>query len=94
MKRCQETPPPRSPSSQNERWRAPSPVQVRGKGVTLMRLKDARLADLRTFDLTQGLSWSANGKERRVADLATWRGPRAGSGRMVPNGFPRNNRFS
>ena len=70
------------------------PVQARGKGVTLMRLRDARLADLRTFDLTQGLSWSVNGKERRVADLAAWRGLRAGSGRMVPNGFPRNNRFS
>ncbi|MFL5337687.1 MAG: DNA topoisomerase IV subunit A [Geminicoccaceae bacterium] len=70
------------------------PVQARGKGVTLMRLKDARLADLRTLDLAQGLGWTANGKERRVADLAAWRGPRAGSGRMAPNGFPRSNRFS
>ena len=69
------------------------PVQARGKGVTLMRLKDARLADLRTFELAQGLSWNANGKERRVADLAAWRGARAGSGRMVPSGFPRSNRF-
>jgi topoisomerase IV subunit A len=59
-----------------------------------MRLKDARLADLRTLDLPQGLSWRANGKERRVADLAGWLGARASSGRMVPHGFPRDNRFS
>ena len=69
------------------------PVQARGKGVTLMRLKDAELADVRTLDLAAGLTWSANGRERRVTDLAGWRGARAGSGRMVPNGFPKNNRF-
>jgi topoisomerase IV subunit A len=69
------------------------PVQARGKGVTLMKLKGAELADLRTLDLAQGLSWSANGRERRVTDLAAWRGPRAGAGKMVPTGFPRNNRF-
>jgi len=70
------------------------PVQARGKGVTLMRLKDAELADLRTFESTAGLVWSANGRERRLADLAGWRGSRAGAGRMVPTGFPRSNRFS
>ncbi len=70
------------------------PVQARGKGVTLMRLKDAELTDLRTFESTAGLVWNANGRERRLADLAGWRGPRAGAGRMVPTGFPRSNRFS
>ena len=69
------------------------PVQARGKGVTLMRLKDAELADLRTLDLAAGLAWPINGRERRVTDLTGWRGARAGSGRMAPNGFPRNNRF-
>ena len=68
-------------------------MQARGKGVTLMKLKGAELADLRTLDLAQGLTWSANGRERRVTDLAGWRGPRAGAGRMVPTGFPRSNRF-
>jgi topoisomerase-4 subunit A len=70
------------------------PIQARGKGVTLMRLKGAELAGLRTLDLADGLSWSVGGRERRVADLAAWRGPRAGSGRMAPPGFPKSNRFS
>ena len=71
------------------------PVQARGKGVTLMRLKDARLADLRTFDLRPGaeLERQRQGAAgRRPCRLA--RRCAAASGRMVPNGFPRNNRFS
>jgi topoisomerase-4 subunit A len=69
------------------------PVQARGKGVTLMRLKDAALADVKTFELAQGLTWSGNGKERRLADLAPWQGNRAGAGRMAPQGFPKSHRF-
>jgi topoisomerase-4 subunit A len=69
------------------------PVQARGKGVTLMKLKGAELTDLRCFELSQGLAWNANGRERQVTDLAGFRGPRAGAGRMVPTGFPRTNRF-
>ncbi|MFO1048338.1 MAG: DNA topoisomerase IV subunit A [Geminicoccaceae bacterium] len=70
------------------------PVQARGKGVTLMKLKGAELTDLRCFELAQGLAWSAGGRERRLTDLAGFRGPRAGAGRVVPHGFPRNNRFA
>lgn len=69
------------------------PVQARGKGVTLMRLKDATLTDVKTFDPAQGLAWTANGKERVVSDLGPWRGQRAGAGRVVPPGFPKNHRF-
>ena len=69
------------------------PVQARGKGVTLMRLKEAQLADVRIFAEADGLTWAANGKERRVADLAPYRGARAGAGRVAPQGFPKNHRF-
>ncbi len=69
------------------------PVQARGKGVTLMRLKDADLADVKTLETAQGLTWNAGGKERRVSDLTPWRGARAGSGRMAPPGFPKTHRF-
>ena len=70
------------------------PVQARGKGVTLMKLKGAELTDLRCFPLAEGLGWSANGRERRLTDLAGFRGPRASVGRMAPTGFPRTNRFA
>ena len=70
------------------------PVQARGKGVTLMRLKYAELADLKTLDAAQGLTWTANGKEGRERELTAWRGIRAGGGRQVPRGFPKTHRFS
>ena len=61
------------------------PVQARGKGVTLMRLKDAELADLKTFDAAQGLSWIANGKERRVSrPHRPGAAPAPAGGRMAP----------
>ena len=69
------------------------PVQARGKGVTLMKLKDAELADVKTFELAQGLAWTSNGKERRIADPTPWRGSRAGAGRIAPPGFPKAHRF-
>jgi topoisomerase-4 subunit A len=70
------------------------PQQARGKGVTLMRLKDAEIADVRTLDPAEGLSWTGNGKERRVADLTPWLGGRATAGRMAPQGFPKNHKFN
>jgi topoisomerase-4 subunit A len=71
------------------------PVQARGKGVTLMKLKDAELADLKTFDAASGLTWNGKGggKEKRRADATPWKGPRAGAGRMAPPGFPKSHRF-
>ncbi|MEK0083688.1 DNA topoisomerase IV subunit A [Benzoatithermus flavus] len=71
------------------------PVQARGKGVTLMKLKDAELADLKTFDPAQGLTWAGNGngKGKRLADVTPWRGARATTGRMAPPGFPKSHRF-
>ena len=66
------------------------PVQARGKGVTLMRLKDAELADLKTLDLAQGLTWIANGKEGRERDLTAAGAARAPVGRgWRPTAFPR-----
>ncbi|MFO1073180.1 MAG: DNA topoisomerase IV subunit A [Geminicoccaceae bacterium] len=70
------------------------PVLARGKGVTLMRLKDAQLADVKAFAEADGLTWAvAGGKERRLGDLAGYRGSRAAAGRLAPTGFPKNHRF-
>ncbi|WP_114285038.1 DNA topoisomerase IV subunit A [Candidatus Halocynthiibacter alkanivorans] len=73
------------------------PELGRGKGVRLQKYKDGGLSDVRTFDLELGLSWQdPAGRTRTVseAELGEWLGKRAGTGRMAPRGFPRDNRFN
>ena len=71
------------------------PEMGRGKGVRLQKYKDGGLSDATTFTLAEGLSWlDPAGRTRTEPDLAEWLGKRAGSGRMAPRGFPRDNRFT
>ncbi|NDK35942.1 DNA topoisomerase IV subunit A [Rhodovulum sulfidophilum] len=71
------------------------PEMGRGKGVRLQKYKDGGLADATTFTLADGLSWhDPAGRTRTETDLTDWLGKRAGSGRMAPRGFPRDNRFT
>ncbi|WP_438987949.1 DNA topoisomerase IV subunit A [Marivivens donghaensis] len=71
------------------------PEMGRGKGVRLQKYKDGGLSDATTFALAEGLSWlDPAGRTRTESDLAEWLGKRAGSGRMAPRGFPRDNRFT
>ena len=71
------------------------PEMGRGKGVRLQKYKDGGLSDARTFNRTEGLSWKdPAGRTRCETDLTEWEGKRAGTGRMAPRGFPRDNRFT
>ncbi|WP_273691100.1 DNA topoisomerase IV subunit A [Ketogulonicigenium vulgare] len=71
------------------------PEMARGKGVKLQKFKDGGLSDLVTLTLAQGLSWKeSGGRTRSEPDLSEWLGKRAGTGRMAPRGFPRDNRFN
>jgi topoisomerase-4 subunit A len=73
------------------------PQMARGKGVRLQKYKDGGIADAKTFASSEGLTWtdSAGRTHTRTMDeLEMWRGERAAVGRNVPQGFPRNNRFS
>ncbi|SEL93522.1 DNA topoisomerase IV subunit A [Roseovarius azorensis] len=71
------------------------PELVRGKGVRLQKYRDGGLSDATTFALADGLSWQdPAGRTRTETDLEEWLGKRAGSGRMAPRGFPRDNRFT
>ncbi len=71
------------------------PEMGRGKGVRLQKYRDGGLADAITFDLSAGLSWQdPAGRTRTRTALEEWTGKRAGTGRMAPRGFPRNNRFA
>ncbi|MFN0263419.1 DNA topoisomerase IV subunit A [Tepidamorphus sp. 3E244] len=68
----------------------------RGKGVRLQKYKDGGVADIRCFTGADGLTWSDPAGRtftRSLEELAEWRGERAQAGRMVPQGFPRANRF-
>jgi topoisomerase-4 subunit A len=71
------------------------PEMGRGKGVRLQKYKDGGLSDATTFTLGEGLTWrDPAGRTRTETDLAEWTGKRAGSGRMAPRGFPRDNTFT
>lgn len=71
------------------------PEMGRGKGVRLQKYKDGGLSDARTFTLADGLSWlDPAGRTRTETELAEWFGKRAGTGRMAPRGFPRDNKFN
>ncbi|MDT0681402.1 DNA topoisomerase IV subunit A [Roseicyclus sp. F158] len=71
------------------------PEMARGKGVRLQKYKDGGMSDATTLTLETGLSWTdPAGRTRTERDLSEWVGKRAGSGRMAPRGFPRDNRFN
>jgi topoisomerase-4 subunit A len=70
------------------------PEMGRGKGVRLQAYKDGGLNDATTFVAADGLTWlDPAGRTRSETDLGEWLGKRAGSGRMAPRGFPRDNKF-
>jgi topoisomerase-4 subunit A len=70
------------------------PEMSRGRGVMLQRYKEGGLADAKIFRLAEGLSWrQGESRTRTETDLTTWLGARAASGRLVPNGFPKGNKF-
>ena len=72
------------------------PTMTRGQGVQVQKYRDGGVADAKPIRLADGLSWPMGGSGGRVrteADLRAWLGPRGASGRTVPTGFPRDNRF-
>ena len=70
------------------------PLMTRGRGVILQRYKSGGLADAKVFRLAEGLSWrQGENRTRTETNLGPWRGARGAAGRLVPNGFPRSNRF-
>ncbi|MFD0859169.1 DNA topoisomerase IV subunit A [Roseovarius aquimarinus] len=71
------------------------PEMGKGKGVRLQKYKDGGLSDATTFSLESGLSWrDPAGRTRTETALDEWMAKRAGSGRMAPRGFPRDNKFN
>jgi topoisomerase IV subunit A len=72
------------------------PEMARGKGVRLQKYKDGGVLDMKTFALSDGLSWQDSADRtftRSKDELAEWIGARASAGRIVPKGFPRSGKF-
>ena len=69
------------------------PEMTRGRGVIMQRYNKGGLSDVLTFTLAEGLSWPSGDRMRTESKLDDWIGKRAQAGRIVPRGFPRNNRF-
>ncbi|MCA1907592.1 MAG: DNA topoisomerase IV subunit A, partial [Magnetospirillum sp.] len=70
------------------------PVMARGRGVMLQKYRDGGVADIKVFNLADGLSWKSGERTRTEADLTPWLGKRASVGRLPPTGFPRVNKFT
>jgi len=68
------------------------PQMSRGRGVRLQRYHDGGVAAIGTFAQETGLTWQDSAGRsfiRSGNELIEWLGNRAGAGRMVPKGFPR-----
>ena len=70
------------------------PAMAKGRGVLLQRYRDAKLADITTFKIADGLRWAAGRGTRTETDLRPWLGKRGQAGHTVPRGFPLSNRFA
>ncbi|MAC57364.1 MAG: DNA topoisomerase IV subunit A [Novosphingobium sp.] len=73
------------------------PVLAKGQGVTLQRYRDGGMSDVTTLKLEEGLSWTMGGdtgRTRTEKDMVMWKVARGAAGRLPPNGFPRDNKFS
>ncbi len=71
------------------------PEMNRGRGVVLQRYKEGGMADAKTMNLADGLTWrQAGGRTRTEMDLDMWLGKRSQAGRLAPKGFPKNHKFA
>lgn len=69
------------------------PTLARGRGVGLQKYKDGGLSDIQFFNEADGFSFNRSGGVSTEKGLLTWLGHRAQVGKLVPFGFPKNNKF-
>jgi topoisomerase-4 subunit A len=69
------------------------PEMTKGKGVMLQKYSGGKIADVKAFNLKEGLFFRSRGTPTKVGDVRGWMGGRASAGKMPPNGFPTNNKF-
>ena len=69
------------------------PTMARGHGVLLQKYKDGNISDIQFFKEEEGFSYNRSGGISTEKELITWLGHRAQVGKLVPFGFPKNNKF-
>lgn len=69
------------------------PTMARGRGVVLQKYKDGGLSDIQFFNENEGFSFNRSGGVGVETNLMTWLGHRGQVGKLVPFGFPKNNKF-
>ncbi|MBR2136736.1 MAG: DNA topoisomerase IV subunit A [Alphaproteobacteria bacterium] len=69
------------------------PTMARGHGVLLQKYKDGRISDIQIFNGEYGFCYNRAGGISIEKELITWLGHRAQVGKLVPFGFPKNNKF-
>ena len=69
------------------------PSMNRGRGVIFQRFRDGLLSDVKTFQLSEGLTWRSGERSRTYTELLPWTGKRGQNGRLAPRGFPKSNKF-
>ncbi|MBR3677079.1 MAG: DNA topoisomerase IV subunit A [Alphaproteobacteria bacterium] len=69
------------------------PTMARGHGVLLQKYKDGNISDIQFFKEEEGFSYNRAGGISTEKELLTWLGHRAQVGKLVPFGFPKNNKF-
>lgn len=69
------------------------PEMKRGQGVQLQKYKDGHVSDVKFFNTEEGLTYKRGNGESLLEDYLPWEGKRSGRGKMVPQGFSRNNKF-
>lgn len=69
------------------------PTMARGHGVLLQKYKDGNISDIQIFKGEEGFSYNRAGGISTEKELIGWLGHRAQIGKVVPFGFPKNNKF-
>lgn len=69
------------------------PTMARGHGVLLQKYKDGNISDIQIFKGEDGFCYNRAGGISTEKELIGWLGHRAQIGKVVPFGFPKNNKF-
>ena len=69
------------------------PPMTRGSGVILQRYQEAKLSDVKFFNIEDGLSFPSGNGMRVERNISLWLARRATVGKIPPVGFPRSNKF-